>query len=94
MKIEQYQDAAGAWRWRGVDGNNRIICDGSEGYLTAQGVERAIENVMTEFRADVAVIRRDKRKKLADGLAMHTDRRGTTVPGFEVLAEYEAEGAK
>lgn len=96
MRVEIYQAANGQWAWRGCDGNNRIICDGSETYLTHGGVEKALENVMTEFRGDVVVIRKDKRRRTAaaPGQEVTADRRGTTVPGYEVLAEYQAEGAK
>lgn len=87
LKIEIYQDASGGWRWRGVDGNYKIICDGSEGYVTRAGVETALENVMTEFRGDVQVVARNKRRM--------ADRRGTSGwATFDEIATYEAEGAK
>lgn len=46
--FDPYQDTSGEWRWRMVDGNNRIVGDSGEGYLTRQGVEKAIENVKAD----------------------------------------------
>ncbi len=45
---EKYVDDAGGWRWRQRDGNNRIIAEGGESYVTEDGVDRAVENVVGE----------------------------------------------
>lgn len=88
FRVEVYPDASGQWRWRGVDGNNRVICDGAEGYLARANVERAVDNVMTEFRAEVRVITRDRRRKAsrAEDPSVGDD--------FVELASYDAEGTK
>lgn len=42
MKIHPYQDLRGEWRWRLVSSNGRIMADSSEGYATADNLERAL----------------------------------------------------
>ncbi len=81
LKIEIYEDSAGEFRWRGVEANHRIIVDSAEGYVSFSGAERAVENVMTEFRGDVEVVRRD------NGAQEVSD------PTYRVVANYDAEGA-
>lgn len=44
-RVEVYEDDQGEWRWRLVDGNGRIVADGSEGYDSRSNAERAIDNV-------------------------------------------------
>lgn len=53
MKIRSYLDARHQWRWSAVDGNGRIIADGSEGYATEDSLRRALVNVMGEFRKEI-----------------------------------------
>lgn len=45
-KFETYEATDGEYRWRLVDTNHRIIADSAEGYVTEQGVHRAIDNVI------------------------------------------------
>lgn len=45
---EKYVDSAGGWRWRQRDGNNKIIAESGESYVTENGVDRAVENVVGE----------------------------------------------
>ncbi|MDX1744720.1 MAG: DUF1508 domain-containing protein [Halobacteriales archaeon] len=44
---ELYEDDAGEWRWRLVSRNGNIIADGSEGYASRGGVERAISRMQS-----------------------------------------------
>lgn len=37
-----FQDRSGAWRWRLVARNGRIVADGAEGYASRRNVLRAI----------------------------------------------------
>jgi uncharacterized protein YegP (UPF0339 family) len=53
MKIKIYKDGRQQYRWSAIDGNGRIICDGSEGYDSERNVLRALENVMDEFRGEI-----------------------------------------
>ena len=105
MRIELYQDLALQWRWRGVDGNHRIICDGSEGYVSRDSALRAVDNVMVEFRGPVVVVARDRRRygvpNIVDpAFTQLTERRsglrssGPVWESYEELAEYQPEGAK
>lgn len=55
MKIRIYKDNAGAYRWRASEVNGRIIADGSEGYDSFQNCQRAVENVVGEFRQSLEV---------------------------------------
>jgi len=48
MRFVIYEDNAGEWRWRLVDGNNKIVGDSGEGYESKSNVRRAIENVQGE----------------------------------------------
>lgn len=50
INIQIYRDRAGEYRWRMVDGNHRIVADGAEGYISPQGVERAVMNVLTDTK--------------------------------------------
>jgi uncharacterized protein YegP (UPF0339 family) len=98
LRIEIYQDASGGWRWRGVDGNYRIICDGAEGYVTRDGVEKGLDNVMNEFRGDVQVVTKNRRRAaVADAKAetILQNRRGEGGwATWDEVASYQAEGAK
>lgn len=46
VRFHMYVDQSGQFRWRLVDGNNRIVADGSEGYVSRQGCEKGIRNVV------------------------------------------------
>lgn len=96
MRIEIYQDAASTWKWRAVSPANRIICDGTECAIDFVGIERVLEEVMTQFRSDVEVIRRNKRRTVATA-GRHDDpplvgRGGVHDQPFDVIATYVAEG--
>jgi uncharacterized protein YegP (UPF0339 family) len=43
--VEQYEDAAGEYRWRLRHDNGEIIADGGEGYASKNGLEQAVERV-------------------------------------------------
>jgi uncharacterized protein YegP (UPF0339 family) len=44
-----YLDRAGEWRWRlRAAGNNEIIADSAEGYVSKWGAERAAERVQKD----------------------------------------------
>lgn len=45
-KFSHYQGSDGLWYWRLRDGNNKIIADGSEGYVSEANVIRAVNNVI------------------------------------------------
>ncbi len=95
MKIEIYQDAASTWKWRAVNAANRIICDGTECAIDFVGIEKVLEDVMTQFRADVEVVRRNKRRTVATAGRREDvlSARGTQLdPAFDVIANYDAEG--
>ena len=84
LRIEMYTDRMGGWRWRGVDTNNRIVCDSAESYVSRDNLERAIDNVVIGFRAALQVVCRERR----------AEARGTDARLFEtiVVAEYQPEG--
>ena len=56
LKIKVYQDARGEFRWTALDGNNKIIADGSEGYKTQRSLVLALQNVLKEFREPVTFL--------------------------------------
>ncbi len=56
LKVKVYQDARGEFRWTALDGNNKIIADGSEGYKTQRALTLALTNVLKEFREPVSFI--------------------------------------
>lgn len=86
MHIEMYQDTRQGWRWRATDGNNRIIAEGGEAYVSRDNLERAIDNVVSEFRSDLQVTCRERRSEpRADGIGLYE-----TL----IVAEYAAEGSK
>jgi uncharacterized protein YegP (UPF0339 family) len=49
IRFELYPDAASEWRWRMVDGNNRVVGVSGEGYTRKADVKRAIENIMMDL---------------------------------------------
>lgn len=90
MQIEMYQDRNGAWRWRGVDTNYRIICDSAEGYVNRNNLERAIDNVVNGFRGHIEVVSRERRTSVrgeGSNDAEQLDRGEVTV-----IAEYQGQG--
>lgn len=46
--IKFYQDAGFEFRWRLVDGNNKVIADSAEGYASKWNALRAWRNVLVE----------------------------------------------
>lgn len=49
LRIELYEDKAGEWRWRAVDGSNgNIVADGSEGYKNEGDCEGEARRLFTE----------------------------------------------
>ena len=49
FRIETYPDVGGGFRWRMVDGNNRIVAVSGEAYTRRADCGRAIENVVSEI---------------------------------------------
>ncbi len=56
LKIKVYKDAKGEFRWTALDGNNKVIADGSEGYDSQRNLLNAVKNVLGEFRNPVSFI--------------------------------------
>ena len=44
-RFKCYRDEAGAWRWRLLSANNRILADSGEGYSRQRDARRAIRIV-------------------------------------------------
>lgn len=49
MKVIIYADASGAYRWRAIAPNGRIIADGGEGYESPSNATRAVRSVQEAF---------------------------------------------
>lgn len=45
---EVYEDEAGEWRWRRMAGNDLIVADSGEGYVSKAGAERAVASLNSE----------------------------------------------
>lgn len=58
LRIELFEDSNHEFRWRGVEANGRIIVASGEGYISMDGAERAVNNVVGEFRGEIRQIRR------------------------------------
>jgi uncharacterized protein YegP (UPF0339 family) len=56
LKIKCYKDARGEFRWTALDGNNKVIADGSEGYSTERNLVLALKNTLAEFREPVKFV--------------------------------------
>ena len=84
MHIEIYPVAGGAWCWRGVDAENRIVCEGGETYISRDNVEAAVDRVVIGFRGALQVVARERRGTPRTS----ADRPYETL----VIAEYQAEG--
>lgn len=75
LRIRTYRDAKGEYRWSALDGNNRIVADGAEGYTTAQGLKVAVINVVDEFTRGVTFTPIKGRTVDAKSAAMRRDRK-------------------
>jgi uncharacterized protein YegP (UPF0339 family) len=49
IRFETYADVSGAWRWRMVDGNNRIVGNSGESFTRERDVTRACKNIMADL---------------------------------------------
>lgn len=49
-KFEVFKDRTGEWRWRLVDGNNRIIAVSGESFTRSADANRSLGNVVDEIR--------------------------------------------
>lgn len=68
MRFEIYQDGSDLWRWRLVAKNNKVIADGSEGYLSERNVMRALQTVQRGLKAMAsAPIKKGEWKKSTSG---------------------------
>lgn len=88
MRIEMYQDRTTAWRWRAVDTDGRVICDGAESYVQRSGLEATVDDVVNGFRGAIAVVFRERRSK------PRPNADGTEPTLYETItvAEYQAQG--
>jgi uncharacterized protein len=43
LRVRLYQDKHNDWRWSLLSGNNQIVADSSEGYVTKWGCKRAFQ---------------------------------------------------
>jgi len=71
LRIEIYEDANNELRWRAIEQNGRVIAVSGEGYVSLQGVERAVINIVDEMRGEVKQVRRannDALKRRAHGV--------------------------
>lgn len=46
-RFNYYQGSDHLWYWRLIDGNNKIVAIGGEGYASEYNVMRAIQNVQS-----------------------------------------------
>lgn len=49
IRFEVYVDAGTQWRWRMVDGNNRIVGVSGESFTRERDARRATENIMLDL---------------------------------------------
>jgi uncharacterized protein YegP (UPF0339 family) len=49
IRFEVYPDASGQYRWRMVDGNNRIVGNGGESFTSKTAAKKATENIMADL---------------------------------------------
>lgn len=54
MEFQIYKDRSNLWRWRLLASNNKIIADGSEGYISKQNAIDAVNRI--KLNAFVATI--------------------------------------
>lgn len=50
IRWEVYEDQEGAWRWRALAGNGKIVADSAEGYKTKRNAERALGGFQVAVR--------------------------------------------
>jgi uncharacterized protein YegP (UPF0339 family) len=70
LRIEIFEDNNKELRWRAIERNGRVIATSAEGYVSLQGVERAVINIVDEMRGEVTQVRRannDAIKRRAHG---------------------------
>lgn len=49
IRFVVYADTTGAWRWRMVDGNNRIVGNSGESFSDKTAAKNAVTNIMTDL---------------------------------------------
>jgi uncharacterized protein YegP (UPF0339 family) len=49
IRFETYVDSSSEYRWRMVDGNNRIVGASGEGFTRRADAQRAIQNVIADI---------------------------------------------
>jgi uncharacterized protein YegP (UPF0339 family) len=54
INFEVYKDANAEYRWRMVDGNNRIVGVSGEGFTRSHDARKAIENILTDLGESTA----------------------------------------
>lgn len=92
LRIELYEDSNHEFRWRGVEANGRIIVVSGEGYISMDGAERAVNNVVGEFRGEIRQIRRHELSHgnaYANAEGFATDH---TFPAVDTLNSEESAG--
>jgi uncharacterized protein YegP (UPF0339 family) len=55
MKVIIYEDLSGAFRWRAVASNGRILADSAEGYLDRTNVRDAVEKIVAAFEDGITI---------------------------------------
>lgn len=50
MRWEVYEDQEGAWRWRAIARNGRVVADGAEGYASERNATRALASFREQVR--------------------------------------------
>lgn len=56
LEFRIYEDLSGAWRWRAVDSNGKIVADSAEAYVSEAGAVDALENIFGHFDAQAVRI--------------------------------------
>jgi uncharacterized protein YegP (UPF0339 family) len=55
MKIIVYEDLSGAFRWRAVASNGRILADSGESYVDRTNVRDALEKIAAAFEDGITI---------------------------------------
>ena len=63
MRFVIYPDVSGQFRWRLVAGNNRIVADSGEAYVSASNAERAVQTIQN-FCADIGLAKVERKGDL------------------------------
>lgn len=56
IRFETYPDVGNQYRWRMVDGNNRIVGVSGEGFTREKDARRAVENIKMDLAGGSAPV--------------------------------------